>query len=214
MPKIPGHALIARIFDRVLPTAPDFFGMLGEQSAQVAHTVGKLVDFMQTASPDADVAIHADEHRADDIKIANIRILNEAFATPIDREDIYRAITNLDEIVNYCKDTVNEMDALGVKPDRFMLEMAEFLLHGALALRDGYGKLGSKTADAAQDAELARKAVRNIDRIYRVALAELFHGDNYIQMFKKREIYRHLTNAAERMAHCASTLHDIVVKMV
>ena len=134
MPKIPGHALIARIFDRVLPTAPDFFGMLGEQGAQVAHTVGKLVDFMQTASPEADVAIHADEHRADDIKIANIRILNEAFATPIDREDIYRAITNLDEIVNYCKDTVNEIDALGVKPDRFMLEMAEFLLHGQKSL--------------------------------------------------------------------------------
>ena len=33
-------------------------------------------------------------------------------------------------------------------------------------------------------------------------------------MFKRREIYRHLTNAAERMAHCANTLHDIVVKMV
>mgnify|MGYP003529227845 FL=1 len=95
-----------------------------------------------------------------------------------------------------------------------MLEMAQFLMQGTMALRDGYNKLGSNTGDAAQDAELARKAVRNIDRIYRVALAELFHGDNYIQMFKKREIYRHMTNAAERMAHCASTLHDIVVKMV
>jgi hypothetical protein len=33
-------------------------------------------------------------------------------------------------------------------------------------------------------------------------------------MFKRREIYRHLDNAAERVAHCANTLHDIVVKMV
>jgi hypothetical protein len=33
-------------------------------------------------------------------------------------------------------------------------------------------------------------------------------------MFKRREIYRHLTNGAERMAACANTLHDIVVKMV
>jgi uncharacterized protein Yka (UPF0111/DUF47 family) len=31
-------------------------------------------------------------------------------------------------------------------------------------------------------------------------------------MFKRREIYRHLSNAADRMAHCANTLHDIVVK--
>jgi len=32
-------------------------------------------------------------------------------------------------------------------------------------------------------------------------------------MFKRREIYRHLSNAADRMAHSANTLHDIVVKM-
>lgn len=214
MPKLPGHTIIARFFDRVLPTAPDFFSLLSEQSMQVANTVEKLVEFMQTDSAEAEAGIHDDEHKADVVKIANIRILNEAFATPIDREDIYRSITNLDEIVNYCKDTVNEMDALGVKPDRFMLEMSQLLLNGAVALRDGYQNLNHKTHYAAQDAELARHAVRNIDRIYRVALAELFHGDNYIQMFKKREIYRHLTNAAERMAHCASTLQDIVVKLV
>ena len=36
---------------------------------------------------------------------------------------------------------------------------------------------------------------------------------DYINMFKRREIYRHLTNAAEHMAQCANTLHDIVVKI-
>ena len=69
------------------------------------------------------------------------------------------------------------------------------------------------TADAAEDAEHARKADRRVEKVYREALAELFKGDDYIKMFKTREIYRHLTNAAERMSHCASTLHDIVVKM-
>jgi uncharacterized protein Yka (UPF0111/DUF47 family) len=92
--------------------------------------------------------------------------------------------------------------------------MAQLLLTGATALRNGFGKLGRHSGDAALDAEGARKAERRVDKLYRVALADLFQGDNYIQMFKKREIYRHLTNAAERMAHCASTLHDIVVKTV
>jgi len=41
----------------------------------------------------------------------------------------------------------------------------------------------------------------------------LFQGDDYIHMFKRREIYHHLSNAADRMANCANTLHDIVVKM-
>lgn len=211
----PGHSLIASVFERVLPKSPDFFHMLARQSRKVAGTVELLVVFMQTSNPEVEAQIHADEHTADDIKVANIHILNEAFSTPIDREDIYRAITNLDEVVNYCKDTVNEMAALGVKPDRFTLEMAQLLLVGANALRDGFAKLGRKNmAAASDDAEVARKAERAIDHLYRDALADLFQGDNYIQMFKKREIYRHLTNAASRMAHCASTLHDIVVKMV
>ena len=49
--------------------------------------------------------------------------------------------------------------------------------------------------------------------LFRRAIAELFQGDDYIHMFKRREIYRHLSNAADRMSNCANTLHDIVVKM-
>ncbi len=209
-----GNSLLARLFNRVLPTAPDFFGMLAAQSRAVERTVELLVRFMETGRVDISAEIHNDEHAADKVKVANIHTLNEAFTTPIDREDIYRAIVNLDDIVNYCKDTVNEMDALTVQPDPYTLEMAQQLLIGATALRSGFGLLGHATADAAQHAEGARKATRHVEKLYRTALANLFQGDDYIQMFKKREIYRHLTNAAERMAHCASTLHDIVVKTV
>lgn len=205
-------SIIERLIDRVLPKAPDFYAMLAEQSRHVELTVKLLVEYMETGSVEVGTRIVEDEHKADDVKQVNIRILNESFSTPIDREDIYRAIVNLDEVVNYCKDAVNEMEALGVTPDSFTLEMATLLLTSASALRSGFTKLGSSTAEAAQDAELARKTDRKVDKIYRVALAKLFTGDNYIQMFKKREIYRHLTNAAERLAKCASTLHDIVVK--
>ena len=138
MTRNPGSSVVARIFERVLPTAPDFFGMLARQSRQVVHTVELLVEFMQTGSKQAEAQILADEHAADDVKVANIHVLNEAFSTPIDREDIYRAITNLDEIVNYCKDTVNEMAALEVAPDRFTIEMSLLLLNGATALHAGF----------------------------------------------------------------------------
>jgi len=82
-----------------------------------------------------------------------------------------------------------------------------------LALVGGFDKLGSQPASAADDANAARKAERKVEKLYRKALAELFQGDDFIHMFKRREIYRHLANAADRMAHCANTLHDIVVKI-
>ncbi|CAB1367569.1 DUF47 domain-containing protein [Denitratisoma oestradiolicum] len=207
-------SLLARLFERFFPSMPDFFVLLHEQSRQVEHTVALLVRYMECGEAEVGEQIREDEHAADKVKVHNIHTLNEAFSTPIDREDLYRAITHLDEIVNYCKDTVSEMDALGITPDAFTLQMAQHLHEGTVSLRDGFEKLGKNPAESAADADLARRAERKVEKLYRKALAQLFQGDDYIRMFKRREIYRHLTNAAERMAHCANTLHDIVVKMV
>lgn len=207
-------SLLARIFERFFPKSADFFKLLHEQSHQVEHTVGLLVEYMQSGNDAIGMQIKEDEHAADKVKVNNIHTLNEAFSTPIDREDIYRAITTLDEVVNACKDAVSEMHALDLVPDAFTLEMAQLLSEGVAALTAGYGKLSSQPALAAEDANLARKAERRVEKLYRKALAQLFQGEDYIAMFKRREIYRHLTHAAERMAACANTLHDIVVKMV
>lgn len=206
-------SIFRRLFDRVFPKAPDFFALLSEQCVQVGHTANLLVEFMETGNPEIGRSIKLDEHEADKVKVRNIHILNEAFSTPVDREDIYRAITSLDEIVNYCKSTVSEMDALGLAPDRRCLDMALRLREGAEALIAGFGRLATRPEEAAGDADRARKAERRVEKIYRLALAELFQGEDYISMFKRREIYRHLANAADRLASCANTLHDIVVKM-
>lgn len=202
-----------RSIERIFPKSSDFFAMLAEQSIQAAHTAGMLVEFMVTDDPEMNVEIKKDEHVADVIKVRNIHALNEAFSTPIDREDIYRAIMDLDEIVNYCKTAVKEMSMLGVAPDAYTLEMAKLLKEGADAVAAGFGKLAVNPQLAAADADTARRAERRVEKLYRKALADLFQGEEYINMFKRREIYRHLSNAADRMAHSANTLHDIVVKM-
>lgn len=207
------RSLLQRIIERVFPKTPDFFKLLTEQCEQVSHSVNDLVEFLKTGNMELGKQIKHDEHEADLIKIRNIHILNEAFSTPIDREDIYRAITDLDRIVTYCKTTVSEMDVLGVAPDTFIVEKSKLLQEGVDALVAGFGKLGVAPLTAAEDADTARKAQRRVERLYRIALAELFKGDDYINMFKRREIYRHLSNAAHNMAHCANTLHDIVVKI-
>ena len=202
-----------RLFERVFPKMPNFFALLTEQCEHVAHTTGLLVEYMESGDPATGDQIRQDEHTADHIKIRNLHTLNEAFSTPIDREDLYRAIIDLDEIVNYCKSTVSEMSVLALVPDKHCLEMAMHIKLGTDALALGFAHLAKETATAAADADAARKAERKVEKAYRRAIAELFQGDDYINMFKRREIYRHLSNAADRMANCANTLHDIVVKM-
>jgi uncharacterized protein Yka (UPF0111/DUF47 family) len=205
--------LLARILDRVFPKVPDFFHMLTEQTIMVAQTVNLLVEYMERGDPKVAELLKLDVHEADIIKMRNLHELNNAFSTPIDREDIYRAIIALDEIVMYCKTTVHEMDVLGVTPDDFMRNVSHCIKEGVDALTNGFSKLGTTPATAALDANEARTAERHAEKLYRVALPILFDGTDYINMFKRREIYRHLTNAAEHMALCANRLHDIVVKI-
>jgi uncharacterized protein Yka (UPF0111/DUF47 family) len=213
MSEAPSPSVFRRLFDRVFPKTPDFFSLLTEQCQHVGITAGRLVEFMETGDAAVGCLIREDEHEADRVKIRNLHTLNEAFSTPIDREDLYRAIIDLDEIVNYCKTTVSEMEVLGLAPDKHCLEMAMHIKLGTDALAQGYARLAKEPAAAAADADAARKAERRVEKNYRRAIAELFVGDDYIHMFKRREIYRHLSNAADRMANCANTLHDIVVKM-
>ncbi len=206
-------SIIRQFIEKLLPKTPDFFALLAEQCLYVGDTANLLVDYMGTGDADIAMKIKKDKHKADIIKTRNLHTLNEAFSTPIDREDIYRAISTLDAVISYCKSTVGEMSILGVMPDKYTLEMSIYIRDGLVALTNGYTHLKTDPMSAAKDADIARKAERKVEKIYRRALAELFQGEDYIRMFKRREIYRHLSNAADRMADCANTVHDIVVKI-
>jgi len=205
--------IFRRLYERVFPTVPDFFGMRGKQSANAAEPPRLLVEFMETGDVAISQRVRADEHEADRVKASNLGVLSEAFSTPIDREDIHAAIMTLDDIVNYCKSTVVEMDVLGLKPDKHSLEMAMHLREGTEALARGFGRLGSDPAAAGGDAAAARKAERTVEKAYRRAIVELFQGEDYLHMFKRRETYRHLSNAADRVADAAAALDNIVVKL-
>jgi uncharacterized protein Yka (UPF0111/DUF47 family) len=167
---------------------------------------------METGDSAVGQCIRQDEHEADRVKIHNLHTLNEAFSTPIDREDLYRAIIDLDEIVNYCKTTVSEMEVLGLAPTSTAWKWP--CTSSSAPMR-----WPRATPDLPRNRPRRRRCRHRAQgraprrKNYRRAIAELFVGDDYIHMFKRREIYRHLSNAADRMANCANTLHDIVVKM-
>jgi hypothetical protein len=56
-----------------------------------------------------------------------------------------------------------------------------------------------------------------VEDVYREALADLFSGpkdvEHVVEMLKLRELYRHLSNSADRGDEAANVITDIVVKM-
>ncbi len=204
-----------KILQRVFPKVPNFFALLAEQSAQVAVTAGLLVEYMGSGSSEIAKRISEAENEGDRLKIRNLTLLNEAFSTPIDREDLHRAIINLDEIINSCNSIIVEMDGemLALRPDKHCLEMSVYLKDGVEAIAAGYSRLGSDPKMGRSDAERADKAQRSLTRTHRRALAELFQDNDFHNIFRRKEIYSLLIGAGDRLNICNSTLLDIVVKL-
>jgi uncharacterized protein len=225
-------SVFTRLMDRVFPRMPDFYSLLGEQCDLAVEAMEVFVQFMEHGDEDLARQVRALEKRGDELKARNTDILNKSFSTPMDREDIYRAIITIDHIVNYAKTTTREIEVLVVEPDKYMLELAVLLKAGAYALQRGYQKLSENPQQAEEDSQAARKAERTSEKVYRRALGELFSEAGYIELlgkqetdtrvaavklvldiFKRREVYRHLSNAADRLARAGEVLHDIVVKI-
>jgi uncharacterized protein Yka (UPF0111/DUF47 family) len=53
-----------------------------------------------------------------------------------------------------------------------------------------------------------------MEDLYRAALARLFAGDDVREMLKVREIYRHLSNSADRADAIGKLIGKIVVKTI
>ena len=124
------NSALTKLVGRIFPKVPDFFGMLVEQSTLAATSTAALVEYMETGSDEAAQRVLSLEKEGDVLKDRHVDQLNQAFSTPMDREDLYRAIVSIDEILNYAKTTVREMQVLGVAPDAVTLEMAGFLRDG------------------------------------------------------------------------------------
>lgn len=118
------NSMITKLVDRVFPVMPDFYGLMNEQCDVLVDAMEALVQYMEDGSEEKALAVRQIEKRGDELKARNIDVLNRAFATPMDREDIYRAIVTLDMGMNYAKTTTRELEVLGLSPDKYMLEMA------------------------------------------------------------------------------------------
>ena len=228
------NGIASKILNQVFPRMPNFYGLIDQQCELSVRAMAVFVQFMSDGSEENAQRVRQMEKEGDALKQRNMDTLNQAFATPMDREDIYRAITSIDHVVNYAKTTVREMELLRIAPDEHMLAIAKVLEQGVQSLRDGYARLSSDPAAAEADAQAVRKAERNAEKAYRNALAALFDeeihtkdvlGSNtngqavaevitkMMSIFKRREVYRHMSNAADRLARAGEALHDIVVKI-
>jgi predicted phosphate transport protein (TIGR00153 family) len=157
------------------------------------------------------------EKEADEVRRILIDELNRTFVTPIDREDIFALSRAIDDIIDYGYSTVGEMDFLKVEPNDYLRRMSSLLCDAAREIYMGVLRLADHPGVAEDHAVRAKALENRVETVYREALADLFNQpqdvEHIVEMLKLREIYRHLSNAADRGDEAANVLSDIVVKM-
>lgn len=199
------------------PRQNQFIQLLIQQADCTVQGVEALLDYLNKPSEEHAKAVTQMEKEADEVRRILIDELNRTFVTPIDREDIHALSRAIDDVLDYAHTTIDEMMILEVEPNDYLRRMVSLLRDAAREIHLSMLRL-SQHPGVAEDHAVRAKALENrVEHVYREALADLFHlprdVDHVVEMLKLREIYRHLSNAADRGDEAANVITDIVVKM-
>ena len=92
--------------------------------------------------------------------------------------------------------------------------MSEALSETAAAISEAIASLRNNPEKARERLVFAKKRENYVEHCYREALVDLFKGKNVVEILKVREIYRHLSNAADRGDEAANIIGNILVKVM
>ena len=205
-------------FKRLFKKQPNrFVLLLLQQTEYTVKGLEALQEYMDDPCKERAQIITQMEKEADEVRRILIDELNRTFVTPMDREDIHALSRAIDDIIDYGYTTVGEMDILDVEPNNYLRRMVSLLRDAAREIHLSVQRLSDHPAVAEDHAVRAKALENRVETVYREALADLFHLprdlEHVVEMLKLREIYRHLSNAADRGDEAANVLTDIVVKM-
>ncbi|MGA7194069.1 MAG: DUF47 family protein [Anaerolineales bacterium] len=194
-----------------------FLKLIHDQAALTLEGLDALKTYVGSQDRTASALLEAKEKEADEARRILIDELNKTFITPFDREDIFALSRSIDDVLDYAYSTVSEMEILKVKATPFMQRMAALLRDAAFELSMAVNALEEHPAVANDHAQRAKALENRVEAVYREALADLFSGvedlKHVVKMLKLREVYRHMSNAADRGDEAANVIADIVVKI-
>jgi len=195
-----------------------FLELLIKQAEFTVEGIQTLLSYVQEPNEELAQKVTRIEKDADEVRRILIDELNRTFVTPFDREDIFALSLTIDDVLDYADTTVEEMYMLDIVPNTFIERMVSLLTDAAREIYAGVLRLEDHPNVANEHAVRAKALENRVETVYREAIADLFRMprdiDHVVEMLKLREIYRHLSNAADRGDQAANVIGDIVVKMM
>jgi predicted phosphate transport protein (TIGR00153 family) len=200
------------------PTDDSFYGFFVQAAQNLVRGTELLSEL---ALPMADIQSIADrledvEHDSDKITHEVYNKINSTFITPLDREDIYRLASTLDDVMDHMEAAGNLVYLYGLTKlpalPREMHDMVHVLDQQARVTAGAMPRLKSMKGLKEYWVEVNRLENEG-DRAYRMLLVRLFSGEyDALQVLKMKEVADELEKACDAFEHVANTIEQIAVK--
>lgn len=200
------------------PKEDKFYKMFIEAAENVDEAAITLRNSIDSLSDiDANVSkIEELEHKGDRLVGTVVKELNESFITPFDREDIYKLIKRLDDIVDLINSTIHRFVMFNVKEST---EEAKYLADLLIkSTKDIVGLMGELHLIGSKNSILERvitinKLESEADRVFRKVVCDLFRNEkDPIEIIKWKEIYQILENTLDKCEKIANIVEGVVIK--
>ncbi|AZV61143.1 DUF47 domain-containing protein [Peribacillus frigoritolerans] len=155
------------------------------------------------------------EHKGDSMVHNVIKELNNAFITPIEREDILELTMRMDDVIDgleHCA-ALFEMYSI-VNADEYMLKFVDAIKQCTYEIENAVDTLSTKKLPLIREHAIKIKDLESVcDGIQRQSIKNLFTVEkDPIRIIQYKEIYESLEEIADHCQAVANTLETIIMK--
>ena len=159
--------------------------------------------------------IHDLEKEADVLTREIFSELNKTFITPLDREDMQRIASKIDDVIDFIDGIAARFQSYQItEVPPYSLEMAHELVKATKEVQYMISKLQSikNPKDMIDHCRNTSDIEHVVDDLYRDAIKELFMTTDPIHIIKLKDIYETMETASDRCVDVADVIEDIVLK--
>ena len=206
------------MFGRLMPSEGKFFDLFNQHAELCVKGAKEMVGLM-TNFDDLENRVHAIESiekQADKITYTTVDLLHKTFITPLDRDDIHKLITRMDDILDLMEDaaqTVSLYDLHEVTPEAKRL--AELVLACCDKVKEAVALLHNmdNSREIVKICEEIDRLESDADHVMRAAMSKLFRDEPDVRnLIKMKAIYEILETVTDRCEDVANIIEGIIVE--
>jgi len=202
----------------LLPKEQHFYDFLERQASAAHEGAAAFATFSAegVAAESVAASVQAVEHKGDAIVHELEEALAKTFVTPIDREDLQKLSSQLDDVLDLTNSAARGCVLFGVtRATPAMTALIEKLVACTVILRDALPNLRNHTYSALIDASrVLRKLEKEADAVYREAVRGLFSDEKIDAraLLREKQVLDDLEKAIDRCEYVSDTLINLAVK--